>query len=255
MQNEFVSAVRPVWPEIVDGKTFFSRTDSAGLLALTSQYPTPHDVKKAGLANIKKLLRQACGRSQDELAKRLVDHAKSISPLQKANPCSASIIKTMSRNLTRQVESVKDMEKQMEAQLQDHPFGQWLLEQEGIGPRTAALFMGEAGDLSRYPGEAQLARVSGNGAVRCQSGKSQEKHYDGHRYNHRLKRVLIIMAQSRSQHHALSREFKKKRLDRGIKYWKVMKQLARYILRFLWKSWGKVMDNLGVNSTCAENFC
>ncbi|RJP33876.1 MAG: hypothetical protein C4527_03675 [Candidatus Omnitrophota bacterium] len=63
----------------------------------------------------------------------------------------------------------------------DKPIGKWLLEQEGIGPRTAGCFLGEAENLDRFDTNAQLARYAGAGAVIDQSGQSNGHHWDAHR--------------------------------------------------------------------------
>ena len=143
---------------------------------------------------------------------------------------------------------ITDLEKQMKDQLMNHPFGEWLLEQEGIGVRTAGCFLGEAGDLSRFDSEAKLARYAGNGAVFKQSGKSEGHHWDAHRYNHRLKRALILMAESRSHHHPESNLFITSRKKEKGDYWKGIKKLARYLIRFIWRAWQKIVLQDGVLS-------
>ncbi len=137
----------------------------------------------------------------------------------------------------------QQMEKVLHELLLKHPFGEWLLEQPGIGVRTAACFMGEAGDLSRFDCEEQLARCAGHGPVKDQSGKSAARYYDGHRYNHRLKRILLLMAQCRSQHDPESRAYVQNRKQGSKGYWGLIKKLARHLLRFLWKNWVKIVEN------------
>lgn len=257
LQNELVSTVRVLWPELVRNGEFFSHTDSIGFLTLLSRYPTPHAVQRAGAAKLKQVLRQACRRSMEELAKRLVQSARAIVKTAPEDVGRTEVIRTLAQTLIRLVESLSDFERRLEEQLQKHPFGMWLLDQEGIGPRTAGSVLGEAGDFRRYAGEAQLARYGGHGANVSQSGKRDPIYFDSHRYNHRLKRALLLMAQSRAQHHGPSIAFKKKRLAQGIGYWKVMKQLARHLIRFLCKNWEKVVNNLWVDSwdsSAAVNF-
>ena len=141
---------------------------------------------------------------------------------------------------------IYQLDKELEAQLKEHKFGCWLLEQEGIGPRTAASFLGEAGDLSRFESEAKLARYAGNGAVKNHSGKAKEKYRDDKRYNHRLKRAIMLMAQCRYMRHEQSNKYIKARKEEKVSHWKAIKKLARYLIRYLWKSWQKIVNNQGI---------
>jgi hypothetical protein len=50
---------------------------------------------------------------------------------------TALVVRRMAEELLRAVESVRDWAKAMGDLLKAHPFGTWLLEQRGIGERTA----------------------------------------------------------------------------------------------------------------------
>ena len=154
----------------------------------------------------------------------------------------AEVVKTTAEGVIRLVAIVKELKRELELQLQRHPFGVWLLAQEGIGSRTAASFLGEAGDLGRFTTEAKLARYAGVGAIKQQSGQSKERHWDGHRYNHRLKRALLLMAHCRAQYHQASSEFVRAHKLADGDYWKTIKKLARHLVRFLWRNWEKVVN-------------
>jgi len=153
------------------------------------------------------------------------------------SPATARVVQELAADLLRAIQSVHAWEKAMAHLLEKDLFGAWLLQQPGIGVRTAGCFLGEAGNLDRYPTEAKLARAAGNGAVRTQSGASRPRHYDGHRYNHRLKRALLLMANYRALHHPPSREYVDHRKRLGDTHWQAVKKLARHLLRFLWKAW------------------
>lgn len=239
MQNQLVSAAREYWPELfLDG--YFSKTDAQGLLALLQTYPTPHAVAKAGVSRVNKVLSAAAQRDQKELAERLVNDARRLAPLISVSAAKASVVQSLAAGVCHLTRVLAELEKQMKEQLQNHPFGRWLLDQQGIGARTAGGFLGEAGNLGRFENEAQLARYAGNGAVLCQSGKSEGRHWDAHRYNHRLKRAVLLMAESRFRHHPDSQTYVQTRKKESGDYWKIIKKLARYLLRFLWKGWQEI---------------
>ena len=172
-QNQLVSLVRESWPELVTTNEFFSRTDARGLLALLIKYPAPEKVAKAGKSRVNKVLSRASKQEQRGLAEALVKHARQIAKHVRLSASHADLIRSMAQILLRLVESVKELEGHLEKQVLQHPFGQWLLGQEGIGPRTAGSFLGEAGDLSRFASDAKLARYAGMGMNKSQSGQSK----------------------------------------------------------------------------------
>lgn len=244
IQNQLVSRVRQVWPELVLEKRYFSKTDGVGFLALLEAYPTPEAVAKAGERKVERVLRDACGKSCQTFAKELVAEARKIAGRLTVLGTEGSLIQTLAGGVRRLMETLHDLDKELKRQLEANPFGAWLIKQPGIGVRTAACFLGEAGDLSRFETEAKLARYAGNGANVSQSGQSGPRHWDGHRYNHRLKRAVFLMAESRARYDEASIRFKNERLNKGIPYRKVIRQLARHLIRFLWKSWGEVVGFL-----------
>lgn len=241
LQLQFAEKVREYWPELILRKERLRGTDGAGFLALLAKYPTPEAVARAGRRRIVDLLKKATGRDHSALAEELVEEALRLRGQAPVSQVTASLIQRLAENLKRLVENVESLEKLLEKLLTQHPFGRFLLDQSGIGPRTAGCFLGEAGDLGRYATDSKLARCAGNGPIGVQSGTAPVRHYDGHRYNHRLKRAILLMARSRARWDERSKQYVEKRVNQGDNYWRAIKKLARFILRFLWKAWRYVV--------------
>jgi hypothetical protein len=245
-ERHLADLVREYWPELVSGKdALFGKTDSPALLRLLASYPTPDTIVKAGPAKVAQAMYASApaGGKRREWAARLVEEARKVAPVAKTAPAMVPLIQTLAKNLIEQIRTLKELENQLEEQVQEHVFGRWMMAQEGIGVRTAAGFLAEAGDLNRFQGETQLARYAGNGANRHQSGNSKERHRDGRKYNSRLKRVTLLLAESRSQWHAPSGEYlRKRKQEHGDKHWDAVKKLARYQIRFLWRAWQEVVN-------------
>lgn len=241
VQKQFVAVLRAYWPELVTTDNPFSSTDAKGLLVILSKYPTPQAVRSAGVKRIVGLLKRSKCCSRQAVVEDLVEQARRISSEVVGTEMASQIVAWKAEKLLLAIEEVQKLEKYLEEKLREHPYGRWLLDQEGIGVRTASCFLGEAQNLDRFSAEAKLARYAGNGAVQSQSGTSSVRQYDGHRYNHHLKRAIMLMARSRSLHHAESKAYLSKRREQGDRYWAAVKKLARYLLRFLWNSWFEVM--------------
>jgi len=241
---QLAASVREYWPELFSGEVSFARADSPALLRLLASYPTPERVAKAGRAKVARAMYPSEPKSLRRLerAGTLVNEARRVASVAQVSLAKVRLIRTLTMNLIEQIRTLKEVEKQLEEQVREHAFGRWMLAQEGIGVRTAAGFMAEAGDLDRFEREPQLARYAGNGGNRRQSGTSKERHRDGRKYNSRLKRVTLLLAESRSQHHPPSRAYLEARRNKGDDYWVAVKKLARFQIRFLWKGWQEVVN-------------
>lgn len=245
-ERQLASLVREYWPELFLGEAAFARTDSPALLKLLASYPTPEKVAEAGSVKVAQVMYSSApaGGRRREQAARLVQEARKLAPVAKTVPAKILLIQTLAKNLIDQIQTLKALEDQLEEQVREHVFGRWMLAQEGIGVRTAAGFLAEAGDLNRFQGETQLARYAGNGGNRMQSGNSKERHRDGRKYNSRLKRVTLLMAESRSHWHTPSKEYlRKRKQEHGDKHWSAVKKLARFQIRFLWRAWQEVVND------------
>jgi transposase len=254
MGSRLFSKVREYWPELMVTDPIFENNDAKGLLAVLAKYPSPEKICRAGAARIAQILRKARSHRCSQVAEKFVEQARSIRGKVVVSEATEQLVKRLTTGLLSAMEEQREWEKTLEELLESHPFGVWLLEQEGVGVKTAGCFLGEAGNLDRYPTEAKLARYAGNGAVEVQSGSSAPRHYDGHQYNHHLKRTIILMAGSRSKYHAESREYLAMRRARGDTYWEALKKLARHHIRFLWKSWEQVMKNQEVAPVSKADF-
>lgn len=245
-ESFLMNLVREYWPELV--RNFFSRTDSPCLIALLVRYPTPQAVAKAGWRKISALFKKACGCPYASKAQRIVENACYVQQRIQVSENQAGLIQTLAIHFEGEVKTIKTLEKRLERSLQEHPFGRWLLAQKGIGVRTAGCFLGEAGDLSRFQCEEQLARYAGLGGNHSQSGQAQRHHFDGRRYNHGLKRVVMLIARSRHKNHPPSQLFVAQRQKEPRDFWPILKKLARHILRFLWKGWQETVKSYPSNN-------
>lgn len=252
--NRLFSKVREYWPELMVTDPLFSDNDAKGLLAVLSKYPSPEKICRAGVSRVAKVLREARSHRTQEVAAKFVEQARSIRDKMAVSEATEQLVQRMAQGLLSMIEDQREWEKILSQMLESHRYGAWLLEQEGVGVRIAGCVLGEAGNLDRYPTEAKLARYAGRGPVQTQSGSFGPRHYDGHQYNHHLKRIIILMAKCRSEHHEESRNYVAKRLKQGDRYWDALKKLARYQIRFLWKSWDQVMKDQGTTQQATMNF-
>ena len=85
-----------------------------------------------------------------------------------------------------------ELEQLMLALLQQVPNGEKLLAIKGVGLVTAATFVGEVGDISRFQDPRQIQKLAGLNLVENSSGKHQGKTRISHRGRKRLRHGLFM---------------------------------------------------------------
>jgi transposase len=211
--------------------------DSASFLAILDWCPNPAELAQRPLKEITALLRKASGGHHGEaLARRFQEKAREmgLSLLDSVQQC----IRIQVENLRRDSKQVKGLEAQMKALLKQLPYAREILSWRGVGARTLGCLLGEAGDLSRFDDEAAFARTAGVTPIRDQSGK-RDRTRGGRRFNRRMKRAIMLMAETRARFHHESAIYYHAKREECENRFRALKSLARYIIRRIYTTWAK----------------
>ena len=129
------------------------------------------------------------------------------------------------RLLTRQVNPLKD--ELLDA---DHAHRPQLLAETGCGPLTAAVLIGRTAGAERFQTDASFALQSGTAPIKCSSGQR-----DQHRLNRggdrQLNHALHIIAITRAQHDAKTREYLARKRAEGKTTKGALRCLKRHLAR------------------------
>ena len=207
---------------------------SATFLALLVWCPDPRELADKTLKEVAGFLRTASrGHHRRKTASRFQELARGMKPL---GECLQTCVRNLVAVLQTLQTALKEMERTLDELLEKSPLARELRSWKGVGLRTVAGFLGEAGDLRRFDRESTLARISGVAPVRSQSGK-RDKQWRGVRYNRRMKRALWLMATSRIENDPESRDYYQRKLKETQSRGRSVKGLARHLLRRIYTTW------------------
>lgn len=164
----------------------------AGFLTLR-HFPTPEKIASAGAEQIAATWQQSMKRGAGfKRAQELVKAAEfSIGRKSGMAAAEASL-----QNLLTEYELYRQQYAELELLmldlLQQVPNGEKLLDIKGVGLVTAATFVGEVGEISRFKDPRQIQKLAGLNLVENSSGKHQGKTRISHRGRKRLRHGLFM---------------------------------------------------------------
>lgn len=156
------------WPEF---ERRFPNFKKATPIALLQAYPTPHCLMQAPKRKALKLIREASlGKHGVALYDELMDGARGTVALAGAHSVMKNEIALQLEMLETCERQIAQVEELMVAALERTPEGAPLLSIPGMGPVTAAVFLGSIGDPQTYESSRQALRVAGMSLVVRESG-------------------------------------------------------------------------------------
>ena len=164
----------------------------AGFLTLR-HFPTPEKIASAGAEKIeaiwKRYMRRTAGLKR---AQQLVEAAQSSIGRQTGLVAAEAGLQNLLTEYELYRQQYADLEQLMLDLLQQVPNGEKLLAIKGVGLVTAATFVGEVGDISRFQDPRQIQKLAGLNLVENSSGKHQGKTRISHRGRKRLRHGLFM---------------------------------------------------------------
>jgi transposase len=144
--------------------------DSQIASAILHEYPTARAFDSVSPKRLSKLVYDGRHRVGDELAKALIDAAKS-SVGAHHGPAYRVQVRYACEDLDLLRRRLRELEQDIESKLSAHEVGSLLTTIDGIGTQTAARIIGELGDPARFRDAKALAAYVGVVPATRQSGK------------------------------------------------------------------------------------
>jgi transposase len=236
--NQLRAELERFWPGPL---RLFSHMDSEILLAFLERYPSPVDARGLGVARMQAFLkreRYSGGQRPVALVAKLRSAPEGrVGELELAARrqlvlSSVAMIRTLN-------EQLKNLERQIRAQIRAHPDGQIFLslfKQRNSGI-TAAELLAEIGDCrARYPTRDALAGDAGHAAVAKESGKRKTATF---RWgcNKRLRVAFCRLADTTRHWHPWAQDLYAKARARGHEHPRAIRTLGRAWCRIVWQCW------------------
>lgn len=184
-------------------------------LALLERYGGPMGVKRAGIEGVKDWAKSnglRAGRIIDDMFKAIGEQTVTVPGTLMAE----TIIPSIAHDIKTIRDRRREVDRQVEKLLEDHPLLTVLTSMPGIGVRTASnILLGIGGDIANFKSSAHLAAYAGISPVTGQSGTSIKGERPSRRGNKRLKNALWQTAFVASTKHPPSVAYYKRKREQG----------------------------------------
>lgn len=191
VKNRIIATMDEYFPEYTNAIKIFSRTSEE----ILKRCPFPEDIKSLGkeglLDHIKDTVKRGYSKKQVETIYELAEESVGTTE----GVISAKFQLEMYRkeaNLL--IEQIGKAEEKLEEQLKETGYYESLISIPGIGIVSAAMLVGEIGDISRFNSYEQIRRYAGLNLVENSSGKHQGKTTISKRGRNLLRSILYRMA-------------------------------------------------------------
>lgn len=192
VKNRMIATMDEYFPEY--GKAFkniLSRTSEE----IIKKCPFPEDIKSIGkkdlLEHIKKTVKRGYSKKQVETIYKLAEESIGTTEGTIGAKFQLKMYIEEAEMLNKQI---KLTEKELEKQLKETGFYESLISIQGIGIVSAAMFIGEVGDINRFNSYEQIRRYAGLNLVENSSGNHKGKTTISRRGRSLLRSILYRMA-------------------------------------------------------------
>jgi transposase len=164
---------------------------NAALITLRS-FPTPEKIMEMGVDKIVETWRKQMKRASLKRAERLVKAASRSVGRTSGKVASEASLQNLLAEYDLDCQQYDKQEQLMQELLMQVPNADKLLDIKGVGLITAATFVGEVGDISRFQDPRQIQKLAGLNLVENSSGKHKGKTTISRRGRRRLRHSLFF---------------------------------------------------------------
>lgn len=191
VKNRMIATMDEYFPEYTSAIKIFSRTSEE----ILKKCPFPEDIKSLGkeglLEYIKDTVKRGYSKKQVEtiyeLAEESIGHTEGV--------ISAKFQLEMYRKEAELlIEQIEKAEEKLEEQLKETGYYESLISIPGVGIVSAAMLVGEIGEINRFDSYEQIRRYAGLNLVENSSGKHQGKTTISKRGRGLLRSILYRIA-------------------------------------------------------------
>jgi len=192
-KNALHAALDDYFPELHE---IFWSMNSRSLWAVLDQCPFPEDVLSMKVSALCKLIarsaRKKAGAAQK--AKALKQAAKKSIGVKRIGSADCYRVKISLEEVKRTVLMLKGIDRQMKGVLKEIPSSEYLLSIPGIGPLSAAVFLGELGDPAYFQNARQIVKYAGYDPQESDSGSRISRRFISKKGRWLLRKFLFFMS-------------------------------------------------------------
>ena len=204
------------------------------VLELLIRYQGPQGLKAAGKSGVKRWAKNHTRKDPSALVDQIFDALAK----QTVVVPGAAVVELVIPRVAAQIKKLKAQRalvaSEVEAMVDVHPLTQVLISMPGVGIKTAATILLNAGDFSSFATPGHLAAYAGIAPVTRRSGTSIRGEFPARSGNKQLKNALFRSAWVASCHDPLSKAYYDRKRAEGKKHNAAVICLARRRLNVLY---------------------
>lgn len=213
----------------------FDYAQRKAALTLLTQYQTPEQLRRAGVARVTARLRKAGARLPEQIAQAAVHAADTQHTVVVGQNAAAMIVKRLATEVLRLREEVEEVESELDARFRRHQHAESLLSVPGFGPLLAAEFIAFTGGiLTVFESADRLAGIAGVAPVPRDSGRITGNLHRPKRYSRRLLRTCYLAAEIAARAHPVSHAYYDRKRREGKTHKQAVLALARRRINVIW---------------------
>lgn len=202
------------------------RLEHRAVLDLLTRHGAPNRIQGAGIEQITAELRANAPRIAARLAGEIFAALAEQSVVVPGTDAANIILPGLATSLKNTLDQRRRLEAEIETLLEAHPLSPVLTSMPGIGVRTAARILAEAGDATAFADAAHLASYAGLAPVTRRSGTSIRGEHSNRGGNKKLKRAMFLAAFS-ALRDPTSRAYYERKITEGKRHNQALICLAR----------------------------
>jgi hypothetical protein len=196
-------------------KKIFGSMKTRSLWAILKSCPFPQDVLRFELSTIREIISKSSYRkaSAAKKARDLWEAAKESIGLKEVSEADRYRLKRCLEEVMRSEDLLKEVGIQMKRLLKQIPYSEYLLSIPGIGPVSAAVFLGELGNPAHFSHPKQIIKYSGYDPQERDSGNRIGRKRISKKGRWLLRKILFFMTLKVVQECPFFRDYYRRKLE------------------------------------------
>jgi len=192
-KNSLHAALDDYFPELHE---IFWSMGSRSLWAILEQCPFPQDVMLMDVSTLQELIARSSRKKAGSAhkAEKLTEAAQKSIGVKQIGNADRYRVQMCLEEVKRTVLSLKNIDKQLKFLLKETTAASYLMSIPGIGPLSAAVFLGELGDPAHFHNARQIVKYAGYDPQESDSGSHIGRKFISKKGRWLLRKYLFFMS-------------------------------------------------------------
>ena len=192
-KNSLHAALDDYFPELHE---IFWSMGSRSLWSILEQCPFPPDVMLMEVPTLQELIARSSRKKAGSAlkAKKLIEAAQKSIGVKQIGNADRYRVQICLEEVERTVLSLKNIDKQLKFLMKETPAALYLMSIPGIGPLSAAVFLGELGDPAHFHNARQIVKYAGYDPQESDSGSRIGRKFISKKGRWLLRKYLFFMS-------------------------------------------------------------